>query len=40
VEHNYDTIPEIGSDDFYPRLHFAASAMRENLYMGLERWVI
>jgi hypothetical protein len=26
VEHNYDTIPEIGSDDFYPRLHFAASA--------------
>jgi hypothetical protein len=26
LEHNYDTIPEIGSDDFYPRLHFAASA--------------
>ena len=26
VEHNYDTIHEIGSDDFYPRLHFAASA--------------
>ena len=26
VEHNYDTIPEIGSEDFYPRLHFAASA--------------
>ena len=26
VEHNYDTIPEIGSDDFYVRLHYAASA--------------
>jgi hypothetical protein len=25
VEHNYNTIPEIGHDDFYPRLHFAAS---------------
>ena len=25
-EHNYDTIPEIGSDDFYVRLHYAASA--------------